>query len=129
MTRQRSTRHPRRTIRRRGMASMLAMLFLILFSVLAVGFYASANMSAQVARNEGVAADSQLAAESGLAFMRYQLGAIDIPVSTPNENLLTTVKGQLATLLDGTANMGGSTVQISDGAIHIPSAAGWMSLN
>jgi Tfp pilus assembly protein PilX len=65
------------------------MLFLILFSILSIGFYASTTMSVQVARNERVAADAQYAAESGLAFMRYQLEAVDFPTSTTNANLLT----------------------------------------
>src|SRR3712207_6003873 len=96
---------------RRGIASVLAMLFLILFSVLAVGFYTSSAMTAQVARNERVATDSQLAAESGLQFMRYQLGCVDIPTSTTNANLLTAVSSELGRLLNSTSNMGGQSVQ------------------
>jgi hypothetical protein len=107
----------------------LAMLFLILFSVLAVGFYASSNMSAQVSRNERVAADAQLAAESGLAFMRYQLGEIDIPIATANENLFPLVTSQLASQLNGTSNMNGLTVQSVNGVISIPSATRWMNLD
>jgi len=121
--------HSRLRSRRHGVASMLAMLFLILFSVLAIGFYASSNMSAQVARNERVASDAQLAAESGLAFMRYQLGSIDIPTATTNDNLLPTVTTELARLLNGTTNMGGNTIQNSSGTISVPSPTGWISLD
>jgi Tfp pilus assembly protein PilX len=115
--------------RRRGIASVLAMLFLILFSVLAIGFFASSTMTVQVARNERVAAESQLAAESGLQFMRYQLGCVDIATSTTNANLLTSVASELGRLLNGTNNMGSQTVQISNGTINIPSAAGWVNLD
>jgi hypothetical protein len=108
---------------------MLAMLFLILFSVLAIGFYASSNMSAQVARNERVASDAQLAAESGLAFMRYHLGKIDVPLTTANESLFPLVTSQLATQLNGTTNMGSKTVEDVSGVITIPSATTWMSLD
>ncbi|QOV90114.1 pilus assembly PilX N-terminal domain-containing protein [Humisphaera borealis] len=115
--------------RRRGVASMLAMLFLILFSVLAIGFYASSNMSAQVARNERVSADAQLAAESGLAFMRYQLGQVDIPVSTTNDAMFPAVTAELAKLLDGTTNMGGKTVQAVNGVVSIPGSSAWINLD
>lgn len=116
--------------RRRGIASVLAMLFLILFSVLAIGFYASSTLSAQVSRNEKVAAEAQLAAESGLQFMRYQLGCVDIATNTANSSLLPAVSTELGRLLNGTSNMGGNTVQITSGTtIYIPSSTAWMNLD
>jgi hypothetical protein len=115
--------------RRRGIASVLAMLFLILFSVLAIAFFASSSMSAQVSRNEKVAADAQLAAESGLQFMRYQLGCVDIPINTTNDNMFSAVATELGRLLNGTTNMGGKTVQITSGTIYIPSSTGWVNLD
>src|SRR5688572_8131034 len=119
-----------RTLRpRRGIASLLAMLFLILFSALAIGFYASSTMSAQVSRNERTASEAMLAAEGGLQFMRYQLGAVDIPINTPTANLLTAVCTELGRLMDGTSNMSGQTVQISNSAITIPSATRWINLD
>ena len=72
------------TPRRFGFASVLAMLFLVLFATLAVGFCAATSLSAQVARNEQTLAISQVSAESGLQFMRYQLGIMTIPPLTPN---------------------------------------------
>src|SRR3954467_3970736 len=59
--------------RRRGLTSMLAMLYLTLFATLAVGFYVSTNTSAQVSSNEQRRYKSLGAAESGMDFMRYQL--------------------------------------------------------
>jgi hypothetical protein len=114
---------------RRGVASLLAMLFLVLFSVLAIGFYASATMSAQIPKNERSAADAQLAAEGGLQFMRYQLGSVDIPTNTANANLLPAVTAELGRLLNGSSNMGGQTVQTTGGVINVPSAAGWVNLD
>jgi hypothetical protein len=114
---------------RRGIASVLAMLFLILFSALAVGFYATSTTSAQVSKNERTASEAMLAAEGGLQFMRYQLGSIDIPVNTTNAGLLSAVCAELGRLMDGTSNMGGQTVQISNSTIHIPSPAGWINLD
>ena len=48
------------------MASVLAMLFLVIFSALAVGFYAQMNSAVQVAGNERRTNESLIAAESGL---------------------------------------------------------------
>src|SRR4051812_17262150 len=81
--------------RRRGIAWVLAMLYLVLFSTLAVGFYAATTMSAQMARNDRSGAEAQLAAESGLQFMRYQLGCMDIPTATTNANLLSATASEL----------------------------------
>lgn len=55
----------------RGMASVLAMLFLVLFATLAVGFVATTGISSQVARNERSLAGARLAADAGMEFMRY----------------------------------------------------------
>ena len=65
--------------RRRGVASVLAMLYLIIFSALAIGFYAATTIAAQLPQNEKTAADARLAAEAGVQFIRYHLAALDIP--------------------------------------------------
>src|SRR5688572_14525921 len=67
---------------RRGLTSTLAMLYLVLFSSLAVGFYAAVNTSTQVSSNETRAKRSLLAAESGMSFLRHVLSNIQIPHGT-----------------------------------------------
>jgi hypothetical protein len=114
---------------RRGIASVLAMLYLILFAVMAVGFYAATTMAAQISRNERRISDSQLAAESGLQFMRYQLGQVDITTGTLQADLLPKVCSELGRLMNSTGNMGGNTVQITNGAIYIPSATATVPLD
>lgn len=111
--------------RRRGLASVLAMLFLVLFSTLAVGFYAATTLSAQVAKNERRLTTAQSAAESGMEFMRYQLGVITVPPGTPSTQLLTTVWGLLGANLNGTYNMGTDVVTMANDAngnptIYVP---------
>ena len=96
------------------------MLYLILFSSLAVGFYAATTMSAQIARNERNIQDASMAADSGMQFMRYQLGVMDIPTTTPNSALLATTVAQLSLQLNGTANMNGDTVVLNGSTINIP---------
>jgi hypothetical protein len=122
-------RRARAVCRRYGVASILAMLYLILFAVMAIGFYAATSMAAQISRNERRLTDSQLAAESGLQFMRYQLGQVDITTGTLQANLLPKVCSELGRLMNGTGNMGGNTVQITNGAIYIPSATGVVALD
>src|SRR5678815_1184344 len=66
----------RRTLRnpsnraRHGIASLLAMLYLVLFSVLALGFYTQVTMSAQCSASERRTMEALTAAQSGVHFAR-----------------------------------------------------------
>ena len=83
------------------------MLYLIVFSALALGFYAQSSLSAQLSSNERRLNESQAAAESGLQFMRYWLSSLDIPGDKPKDKVLEEVYMQLAGKLEPTATMGG----------------------
>jgi len=74
--------------RRRAITSMLAMLYLVLFAVLAVGFYASTGTNAQVSMNEQRRYRALGAAESGMDFMRYQLFQVAIPPTTTADQVI-----------------------------------------
>jgi hypothetical protein len=135
----------RPTHSRRGMASVIAMLFLVVFSALAVGFYAQMNSAMQVSGNEVRAAESLAAAESGLQFMRYHLSALDIPGGTPPNKVLEEVFGQLRDRLTGNPNfddpkLGPQDLDFVDllppippkstpYAILLPAAPGWIKVN
>jgi hypothetical protein len=101
---------PRRA-REKGITSLLAMLYLVLFSALALGFYAQTNLAAQVSSNEQRLSESQAGAEAGLQFIRYHLSALNVA-----ENLTAPVKMfeelqmQLAGRLEETGNLGTQTV-------------------
>src|SRR5690242_3839794 len=71
----------------RGMTSVLAMLYLVLFAALALGFYAQTNLGAQVAGNEERALAAQNATESGLQFMRYQLSRVKVLPTVPRDQV------------------------------------------
>src|SRR5215208_1901277 len=86
--------------RRRGVASLLAMLYVIIFSALALGFYATVTVAAQVAHNERRTASAQAAAESAFLFTRYQLSRLDVPVTVTGDELVTDVYLQLSKNLD-----------------------------
>lgn len=115
--------------KRRGIASVLAMLYLTLFSVLAIGFYAGTTLSGQIARNEKNMSDAQLAAETGLQFIRYQLGQLDFTTAPSDSALLSSVAVQLGTMMNGSPNMGGNVIAVSNSAITIPSPTAYMSID
>jgi hypothetical protein len=106
--------------RRRGVTAVLAMLYLTLFASLAVGFYAATNISTIVSHNEQRANSAAISAESGMAFMRYQLSRIAIPHGTPNDQLFAQVYTQLGTNLDSTANLGATGIDLINDTIQVP---------
>lgn len=106
---------------RQGMTAVLAMLYLVLFSTMALGFYASFNTAVQVVGNEQKAVQAQAAAESGMQFIRYHLSHLDIPYDTPADQLFGKVYDQLAAKIGGTANVGGQDIGLTnDLRIAIP---------
>ena len=90
--------------RRRGTASLLAMLYLFIFSALALGFYAQTNIAANISHNEVVSAQALSAAESGMAFMRYQLTKVETQ-HLPESQMLVELANELSRLMDGTSNL------------------------
>jgi hypothetical protein len=100
-------RDRRRNVRRRGMASLLAMLFLVLFSAMAIGFYAEVTTASQVAASGQRVGEAQLAAESGMAFLRYHLSSLEVAHDTP-DRMMEEIAQQLGMLLNGTGNLGGA---------------------
>ena len=110
----------RKPSRRRGVVCVVAMLYLILFAVLAVGFYFATIMSAQISANERSVQTAQLAAESGLAFLRYHLSRLDIAPTVPADEVLKETNEQLAPLLNGTNNLGTRTIGYDGTSISIP---------
>ncbi|HEV8605172.1 MAG TPA: hypothetical protein VGQ99_07385 [Tepidisphaeraceae bacterium] len=112
-----------RAARHRGVTTILAMMYIVLFALLAVGFYAATNTGMLVSQNEQRRYKSLGAAESGMDFMRYQLFQTSIPPTTPEASVLTEVHKDLAAQMNGTANLGAKTVGIDAGAteINVPS--------
>ncbi len=105
--------------RRRGITSMLAMLYLVLFATLAVGFYASTGTSAQVSVNEQRRYRALGAAESGMDFARFQLFQVSVLPTTTNDQILNEIYKDLQVQLNGTANMGTRTVGINAGLTQV----------
>src|SRR5258706_10045625 len=101
--------------KRKGITSVLAMMYLVLFSCLALGFYAHVTTAVQVSSNEMHAKRAMLSAESGMDFMRYLLGNVDIPSSTPPDQIWPMLCTQIKQQLDGTANVHGAILATPSG--------------
>jgi hypothetical protein len=109
---------------RRGVAAVLAMLYLMLFSTLAIGTYAAFNLNAQIAHTEKDLQDARLAAESGMAFMRHLLWSLSISHRTPPDQLFQQVYQAINADLANTRNLGANTIGYDGTMISIPAAAG-----
>jgi hypothetical protein len=113
----------RKTLNRKGITSVLAMLFLVLFTILAIGFYASVTTGVQVAGNQQRSNKARLAAESGVQFMRYKLAHVTIP--TTSTDVLEDLYQDLKAALENTSNLGGTSYHVNktNGVIYIPAEA------
>jgi hypothetical protein len=96
------------------------MLYLVLFAVLAIGFYAATNVSNQVTTNDANVAQAFMASESGMDFMRYQLAHVSIPASTTPDDVMDVLYAELQDNLDGTGNLGAYTIARDGNIIRIP---------
>jgi hypothetical protein len=94
--------------------AVLAMLYLALFSTLALGFYSSVTTSAQIAGNDRKTTGARIAAESGMNFMKFQLGTLGVPPRTDPAALFDTVYARLQYKLNASPNMGGHVVGRDD---------------
>jgi hypothetical protein len=109
---------------------MLAMLFLVLFAALAIGFYASVNTSVQIANNEQHCTKALLAADSGLGFIRYHLANVTLSPDTQPADVLAELYQQLSLRLDGTPNLGTHRIDLVGNTIHIPGGSdAWIPLD
>lgn len=113
---------------RRGFAAVIAMIFLALFSVLALGIYATGTMSSQVTEADRRQLLAQSAAESGLDWVRYQLGRTTIPPGTTATAAIDQLWTDLQAQVAGTANLGTDTISRSGNVIRIP-ARGYIALD
>ena len=104
----------------RAIASVLAILMLAMLFTLAVSFATTTNQNSLQSANLASAESARMQAEGGLSFLLQKFAAVSIPPKTYGSAALNSLASSLATQLNGTANLGGATVTISDGAITIP---------
>jgi hypothetical protein len=113
------------------MTAVLAMLYMALFSTLALGFYASVTTAVQVARNEQRNTRTLLCAESGMAFTKFHLANLGVPADTPPDQLFDQVYNRLCNRLNGYPNLGSNTVGINAtrDVISIPAGSATIQLD
>ena len=111
----------RGTPRRRGFSCVLAMMYLVLFSVMALAFFAQTTVTAQIAANDRNRQRAIVAAESGEKFMRYRLNELEVKYCPP-EQLMAEVHRQLVAEMKNSPNLGYGAQQIAlvNDEIHIP---------
>jgi hypothetical protein len=108
---------------------MLAMMFLGIFGILALGFYETTNCATMVVNNDVEAARTLCAAESGLHFMVYQLSTINVPPGSTGDTMLTEVYNQLSVQMNGTGNLKAAGIELSGGAIYVPGHDKYIALD
>lgn len=96
------------------------MLYMMLITMLVLGFYASVTTSTTLARNDQRTAKALLAAESGIQFMRNRLAHVSIPPSTTPANLLSELETDLRNDAVIAGNLLGGTITRSGNVINIP---------
>jgi hypothetical protein len=101
--------------RRNGVASVLAMMYLVLLAVVAIGFYAATGTNAQVSHNERHRTEALAAAESGMDFIRYHLAQVVIPPLVAESNILVEIHKDLKAELEGTSNLRDMKVALNSG--------------
>jgi len=77
--------------KRRGAALVLSMIFVLIFSALAVSMAAMSGTNVQIACNQYKINRALTNAESGMQVMRHWLSRVLIPASTPTSQYLSTI--------------------------------------
>jgi hypothetical protein len=116
--------------RRHGLTSIIALMYLMLISTLAVGFYAMTTISAQVSKNDDAGARAYMAAQSGMDFVRRQMAQVNVPPNTAPGSAIDAYYPNLQALLNGTGNLGKQTIRRDGSFIYIPGTAdGYIKLD
>jgi hypothetical protein len=110
----------RKTLSRRAIASVLAILMLAILFTLAVSFAGLSGQSNLQAANLARAETARMQAESGVSFVVQKLSSVTPPPGATGSTLLGAVATSLGTQLNGTPNLRGATVTNSGGTVTIP---------
>jgi len=106
-----------------GIVSVLALIFLVIFSALGASYTAFANGSLLQGRNHADRLTARFQAESGMSFLLNEMNQASIPAGTDAQTLLNAVATGLQTRLDGSANLGAAVVAYDGATIAVPTIA------
>ena len=113
---------------RHGITSVLAMLYLVLFAALSLGFYAQTNLASEISANERRTTEALVAADSGIAFVRFHLSSVAMPPGLSAGKAFEELGMQLQDRLEPTPNFTGLSVYAGTDEIRIP-ASGYVTLD
>jgi Tfp pilus assembly protein PilX len=108
------------SLRRRGAALIISMIFVLLFSALAVSMTTLSGMNVQIAENQRKVDGARACAESGLEVVRYWLSQVSISGTTPDNERLDQIVSSLQSELavNSIANI---TTSYDSSTLTIPS--------
>ncbi len=102
-------------LKRRGAVLIISMIFILVFSALAVAMATMSGVNTQIASNQHKVDFAFASAESGLEVQRYWLTPITMPSSTPPSSYFSTIVATLQNDLD--ANSISNITLYHDGSI------------
>jgi len=109
--------------RRRGFASVLALMFLAVMCSLAVAFFASTNTELKKSENLGHVAAARMEAEGGMAFLSYQLRRHSPQDIRTGQELLDGLAVAMGETMNGSQTLRSASVAYDGNTIVIPSIA------
>lgn len=113
-------RLPRRPFRTEsGSALVVVMIFTAVFATVIVSYLAGANASLQAAKMEAESRKAQVAAESGVAFVRQVLPEIDVSEATTMQETLVTLAAGLNARFQDTL-FAGDTATVDGNDVLLP---------
>jgi len=109
-----------RPTRKRGMAAIVALAFLVILATVAVAlaWVSSAEFNKSV--NLAGVSRAQFAAESGLSMMQYVLRDLRLPYNTQSDTLMSNLHAELGAAMDGSALLGGYDVALAGQTVYLP---------
>ena len=106
--------------RAKGIVSILALLFLVIFAAMSMAYFESTGMSLAQADNTCCALQARLAAEGGLVFCVREITHCGVSGCLRGQPMLDAMAAQIRTDFNGTGNLGGRTVGYDNTTITIP---------
>ncbi|MCD6365370.1 MAG: PEP-CTERM sorting domain-containing protein [Planctomycetes bacterium] len=101
------------------MAYILALLLLSITTILAASLAAGTNLTLAAGANQRGVFNAQMAAESGMAFAESHMS--NISIASGATNTLEAIRDELISRLNGTGNLAGQGVVITDNVVTVPS--------
>jgi len=106
--------------RRRGIACILAMILLAVFSVLSLVLTTTSALGLRKSDNIRCVLAARLTAESGMAFMLERLDSVRLSGTTTEATFYLNLAKALGDDLDGTVNLAGQTVTNTGSSVSVP---------